>query len=259
VLALDVEPQMTIELPASFAPRVNSLVACLDRYDDPARALSDSERVNLQREALSLCCALLGSVNLDQLQETLQRLFAAGDESLRQQAAAILRTSDLYRLFEIMEGELLERVGLNFPTRERILALLSSVRYEAADQVTRLEPKEVVASIAELKTWICNASSDETAMAEAAQEDERMRERHTGLVNGLGTVAIVVNAGAVFAAAASVLFLPILSAGACAASAVAGAVAQRLKSGKSKPSPGAGGPGTLTVPRPPKGGKWKVT
>jgi hypothetical protein len=250
---------MTIELPASFAPRLNNLVACLDRYDDPARVLSDSERVNLQREALSLCCSLLQSVNLDQLQEALQRLFGTGDDSARQQAAAILKTSDLYHLFEIMEGELLERVGLSFPTRERILALLSSVRYEAADQITQLEPKAVVLSTAELRTWVCDANSDELAKAEAAQEDAKMRERHSALVNGLGTFAIVVNAGAAFAAAASILFLPILSIGACAASAAAGAVAQRQKPGKAEPSPGAGGPGTLRVPRPPEGGKWKVT
>lgn len=250
---------MSIELPASFAPRINELVACLDRYDDPARVRSDSELVHLQREALSLCCSLLQSLNLDQLQEALQRLFGTGDESVRTQAAAILRTTDLYRLFEIMEDELLQRVGLNFAARERILALLSSVRYDAADQVTKLEPKAVVSSVAELRAWICNASSDELAKAEAAQEEAKMLERHTELVNGLGTFAIVVNAGAVFAAAASVLFLPVLSVAACAASAAAGAVAQRRKPGKSKPSPGEGGPGIVRVlPRPPKEGNWKL-
>lgn len=245
---------MSIELPAAFGQRINELIACLDRYDDPGRVLSDSERVNLQREALSLCCSLLGSLKLDHLQEQLQRLFSS--DEVRAQAAAILRTSDLYRLFEIVETELLERAGLNFAARERILALLSSVRYEAADQVTKLDPKAVTADVSELKAWICQASSDELLKAESEQEEAKMRERDTALVNGLGTVAIVVNAGALFASAVSLLFLPVMSAAACVASAAAGAVAQRQKAGKPKPSPG-GHPGTRILPRPPPG-NWKV-
>ena len=89
--------------------------------------------MNLQREALGLCCSLLQSVDLDELERELQRLLGAGDGSARQNASEILRRSDLYGLFEIMERELLRRVGLSFPAREGVLALLSSVRYEAAD------------------------------------------------------------------------------------------------------------------------------
>jgi hypothetical protein len=247
---------VSIELPANFSQRINSLVGCLDRYDDPARVLSDSERVNLQREALGLCCSLLGSVDLDQLQRDLQRLLGSGDESARQNASEILRKSDLYGLFEIMERELLRRVGLSFPAREGVLALLSSVRYEAADEISKLEPKAVVESVAGLKMWICNASNDESAMAEADRDDGRTRERDTAIVNSLGTTAIVINAGAAFAAAASLLFLPTMSLAACAASAAAGAVAQRRKPGKPKPVPGRGGSGILWPRRPWKGGGW---
>jgi hypothetical protein len=250
---------VSIELPANFSQRINALVSCLDRYDDPARVLSDSERVNLQREALGLCCSLLQSVDLGQLQQELQRLLGAGDRSARQNASEMLRRSDLYGLFEIMERELLRRVGLSFPARERVLALLSSVRYEAADQVSKLEPVAVVGSVAELRTWICNASNDESAMAEADRDDRRTHERDTAIVNGLGTTAIVINAGAAFAAAASLLFLPTMSLAACAASAAAGAVAQRRKPGKPKPARGTGGSGILWPRRPGKGGGWRRT
>jgi hypothetical protein len=246
---------MSIELPAAFGPRINQLVACLDRYDDPGRVLSNSERVNLQREAISLCCTLLTSLNLDQLQEQLQRLL--NGDGARMQAAAILRASDLYRLFEIMEAELLERAGLNFAARERILALLSSVRYQAAEQVTNLDPKAVTTDVSELRAWTCQASSDELLKAESEQDEAKMHERHTALVHGLGTVAIVVNAGAAFATAASLLFLPVMSVAAFGASAAAGAVAHRQKARKPEASPG-GRPGARILPRPPEGKNLKV-
>ena len=114
----------------------------------------------------------------------------------------------------------------------------------------------MVESVAGLKTWICNASNDESAMAEAARDDGRTRERDTAIVNSLGTTAIVINAGAAFAAAATLLFLPTMSLAACAASAAAGAVAQRRKPGKPKPAPGTGGSGRGWLRGPRKGGGW---
>jgi hypothetical protein len=238
---------MSFELPQGFGSRVDSLVYCLDRYN---AAVSVSEKSNVQREALGICCALLASLKLDQLEETLQRILSTLP---REEAAEILRNSRLYGLFEIMEDELLQRAGLGFSARERILGLLSSVRYEAAHEAAGLEPKTIVASTAELKMWICKASDDHLSDAEAARDESEVNERHTRLVNTLGTVAWVVNSAAGIAATASVLFLPVMSVAAVGASLVVGKVAESRKPKKVDPeSPGHPSRGPF-VPPPPKG------
>ena len=104
--------------------------------------LSDSERVNLQREALGRRRSLLQSVDLDQLERELQRLLGAGDGSANRTHQRYSRRSDLYGLFEIMERELLRRVGLSFPAREGVLALLSSVRYELLIRFPSWSPRQ---------------------------------------------------------------------------------------------------------------------
>jgi hypothetical protein len=238
---------MSFELPASFGSRIDSLVSCLDRYES---TVSASEKDEVQIEALNICCSLLGSLNLDQLQEALQKILRTLP---REQAAEILRNSRLYGLFEIMEDELLQRAGIGFAARERVLALLSSVRYEAAHEAAHLEAKTIVASTAELRMWICKAKDDKLSTAEAAQDESEVNERHTRLVNTLGTVTWVINSVAGIAATASVLFLPVMSVAAVGASLVVGKVAESRKPKKAEREAPRAAPTGPLVPRPPKG------
>jgi hypothetical protein len=243
---------MSLDLPASFGPRVNSLVHCLDRYES---AVSASEKEGLQREALSICCNLLGSLDLDQLQDRLQGILATLP---RDQAAKILEDTRLYDLFEVMEDELLHRAGIGFAARDRILAVLRSVRYEAAHEAAKLDAKEIVASTAELKMWICKAKDDKLSSAGSAQDESAVNERDTRLVNSLGTVTWVVNSAAAVAVAASLLFLPVMSGAAVGASLIVGKVAESRKPRKVDPEAPRATPTGPRVEPPPKGMRLKV-
>jgi hypothetical protein len=243
---------MSLDLPASFGPRVNSLVHCLDQYES---AVSASEKEGLQREALTICCNLLGSLDLNQLQDRLQGILTTLP---RDQVAKILEDTRLYDLFEIMEDELLHRAGIGFAARDRILAVLRSVRYEAAQEAAKLDAKEIVASTAELKMWICKAKDDKLSGAGSAQDESAANERDTRLVNSLGTVAWVVNSAAVIAAAASVLLLPVMSTAAVGASLVVGKVAESRKAKKIEPQAPPATPTGRTVTPPPEGMRLKL-
>jgi hypothetical protein len=242
---------MSIELPAIFGSSVDSLVACIIRYE---ASVSETEKAGIQREALSTCCLLLSSLNLDQLYEAVRKVVSTMP---RDQAAQILRDTRLYALFEIMEDELLQRAGIGFAARERILEVLSSVRYEAAEEATTLDAKAIVDGTAELRMWVCKAKDDILSSATAAEQDSAGNERHTKLVNSLGTVAWVVNSATAIAVTASVLALPVMSAAAVGASLVVGKVAESRKARKAEPEP----PRTTPVGRrylPPPGFNPKV-
>jgi hypothetical protein len=240
---------MSIELPASFGYRVSNLVLRLDQYE---AATSTAEREQLMREALTMACNAFADLDLKQLESDLATLLGPPDSVARINAAAILRRTDLYDLFERMEEQMLDRAGFTFPARDRILQLLAVLRLEAAEDVAQVEAQQLTGAIDELRRWVCEYRERWVEAAVDAGDRADRNEAHTRLINSLGTATIVTNTAVGLAGVASVLFLPVISAAACAASAALGGIAVRMKARKPElAEPTAGGESGVALRWPP--------
>ena len=224
---------MSIELPASFGYRVSNLVLRLDQYEV---ATSMAERQQLMREALGMACNAFADLDLKQIESDLASLLGPPDSPVRADAAAILRRTDLYDLFERLEEQMLDRAGFTFPARERILQLLAVLRLEAAEDLASVQPQQLTGAIDELRRWVCEYRERWVEGAVDASARENRNEAHTRLINSLGTATIVTNTAVGLAGAASVLFLPVVSVAACAASAALGGIAARMKPRSTEPA-----------------------
>jgi hypothetical protein len=224
---------MSIELPPTFGYRVSNLTLTLDRYE---AEVSESNKQGLMREALAMSCAMLSDLDLHRLEEDLGALLGSPGSKTRADAADILRRTDLYAFFELVEEQILDRAGVTFPARERVLDLLSQFRLEAAKDVEDVAPHDLTKAVGELRSWVCEFKERYVEAATTADERNQRAEAYTRVVNTLGTATIVVNTAVGFAGAASILFLPVISVAACAASAALGGIAARIKSAEQKPT-----------------------
>jgi len=217
---------MDFVLPEFFDTRVNNLVRCLDQYE---AATSDIERSQLQTEALTIACALLKSVNLKSLKQALKDLLDAQQGANRRSAKEILGNERLFKSLLAVEDRLMKTAGLNPAARDRILKLLVGVRAETVENVGQINVNNIVNDLSELGRLMCE-SKDKLILDNKKAEQARSKSNwHTRLVNVLGTVTILVDAGAAFASATTVVFAGLAPAAACAASAVLGGVAQSKK------------------------------
>jgi hypothetical protein len=130
--------------------------------------------------------------------------------------------------------------------------LLAVLRLEAADDVAKLEAAQLTGAIDELRRWVCEYRERWMEAAVSAGDRADRNEAHTRLVNSLGTATIVTNTAVGLAGAASVLFLPVISVAACAASAAVGGIAARIKARPPAPAdPTSAGESSVALRWPP--------
>ncbi len=217
---------MAFVLPEFFDSRVNNLVRCLDQYEI---ATSENEKNKLQSEAVATACALLKSVNLNSLMQVLTELLEAQQGENRKRAKDILGDERLFKTLLTVEDRLMQTAGLSLASRDRIRKLLVSVRAETVENEGRLNVKNIIDDFSELGRLTCEAKEMLIQENKKAEQTRARSSWHTRLVNVLGTVTILVDAGAVLASASTVVFAGLAPAAACAASAVLGGVAQSKK------------------------------
>jgi hypothetical protein len=218
---------MAFPLPSGFAKRVDDLDLYL-REEAATPVKKDKDR--LLRLALVTACALLDSVDDNSLEVTLKDLLSAPGAEVRKLAKLTLQEDRAFEFFlERIENGLLEVTGIEERTRKRILVLLREVRSDAIQNLDNLRYVQIVRAFRELRTQVCELKNKEIAEADEFERSRQRDEAHTRIVNTFGTVSILVNAAAAFAAAGSLLFLPAVALAACAASAALGSVAQSRK------------------------------
>lgn len=217
---------MTFKLPQLFDARVNGLVLLLSQYESATTAAEKQDR---QAQAFAIACELFTSVDFRALEETLIELFTDKQGEHLRQAKEILVNDHLFRTLLAVEANLMKKAGLDVKARERILASLNNVRAEAVQRIDGLDVAKVINDFSEIGRLTCQ-TKDELAQAVGRAEQVRAQnKRHTRFVNILGSITIVVDAGALFASATTVVFAGLAPAAACAASAVLGGVAQSKK------------------------------
>lgn len=217
---------MTFKLPQLFDARVNGLVLLLSQYESATTA---AEKQIRQAQAFAISCDLFTSIDFTALEETLTELFTGKQGEHLRQAKEVLVDDHLFRTLMAVEAKLMKEAGLDVRARDRILALMNQVRSETIQKIGQLDVATVVSDFSEIGRLTCQSRDELAQVVRDAEQVRLQNKKHTRFVNILGSITILVDAGALFASATTVVFAGLAPAAACAASAVLGGVAQSKK------------------------------
>lgn len=202
---------MAFSLPAGFKTEVNEFAKQVREFE--AAVDENDKRVKL-RLALISACRLLSSIDLQQLQVRLDEIYGKSAATPDWQEKILGNEPHFAFFLENVEGGILDAIGIDADTRNRILHELKNLREPAATVNHRELWSGIVLSIASLRRDVC-------ALKDKEIERAQQRAAHHKLVKTLCTVVIVANAvGSVVFPSATVLGL--------AASITIGGVSQRI-------------------------------
>jgi hypothetical protein len=209
---------MAFSLPPRFVEDTNVLIELFHNYE---ASTVKPQRDEFLRGALVRSCALLSSINLNELKLQLDAIYADATIYEREQirtmswARAMFGDGGHFEYFLTnVESGVLRAVGINTVNRDWILKELRTLRQRVLTEVQRLTPILIINAISDLRNDICRLKDQQ--IMEGQSENNRKKVVKTILVTVI-----------VFNAVGSVVFPP-ASPAALAASVTLGGVAQYI-------------------------------
>lgn len=180
---------MSFNLGKDFVQNTNQLSNLIWKYET---SKTNAKKHSLLEKELFLACALLYSIDLDHLSDSLLSIFTAADRHgahFGKPWPDLLLCDDeadrFYHSFSKIEKSLLQAAGLNKETRDRICNELEQVRRHTYATIDIIKPHLVIDSIKRLTIEVCDAHKQISTV--------RNQYLHTLVVKSLACTAIIFN------------------------------------------------------------------
>jgi hypothetical protein len=210
---------MTLQFPPMFSERLNRLDDTLSKYEAHP---SDDQQAQYLREALVTSCEILRSVDLDDLHDEFQAIYEKAAAEEPKWRNIYLEDDGKFEYFlHTLENQILEHIGLNNTTRERMRNYVHDARYLAPG----MSPAKITSALKFLKDDICMEARVERLTAQYKLEKEEKKRLYWSTAK---KITKTLAAGMVVANGLSFVVSIGISAPVAAASGAAGGAAQFL-------------------------------
>jgi hypothetical protein len=158
---------MTLQFPPMFSERLNRLDDTLSKYEAHP---SDDQQAQYLREALVTSCEILRSVDLDDLHDEFQAIYEKAAAEEPKWRNIYLEDDGKFEYFlHTLENQILEHIGLNNTTRERMRNYVHDARYLAPG----MSPAKITSALKFLKDDICMEARVERLTAQYLKRKRR--------------------------------------------------------------------------------------